>query len=353
MKRILAALACSVVLAGCSVTAADLPLPGGGVDAETYRLTAEFADALNLPEKAAVKLGGVRVGVVADIDAKDYLARVGMDVDRAVELPAGTRAQLRQATPLGEVFVALQLPENPADGPALADGDTIDIRHTSSAATVEDALTATGLLVNGGGLGRLDTIVDELNAMLDGRAPEIRSVVRELDTTLRTLNRNTADIDRVLGATGQLTKLAKQRRGTIDAALTDLGPAIDTIAGNTGRLTTSLRKAARASEAVKRLIDAGGGDLKAVLRDAGPVLDAFGSLEDLRPTLESLLTLGRFVHGASKGEAGAGEATIQAQDLLTLIRTNGPPDGEDFSRSGSASLRTLMGFLEKVSEGGR
>lgn len=353
MRRIVAALACSVALAGCSVTAADLPLPGGGVDAETYRLTAEFADALNLPQKAAVKLGGVRVGVVDEITAKDYRARVGMDVDRSVELPAGTRAELRQATPLGEVFVALQLPKHPSDGPALADGATIDIRHTSSAATVEDALTATGLLVNGGGLGRLDTIVDELNAMLDGRAPEIRNVVRELDTTLSTLNRRTGDIDRILGATGKLTKLAKQRRGTIDAALSDLGPAIDTIADNTGRLTTSLRKSARTSEAVKQLIDAAGGDLKAVLRDAGPVLDAFGSLPDLRPTLESLLTLGKFVHGATKGEAGAGEATIHAQDLLTLLRANGAPDEQDLSRSGSASLRTLIAFLEKISEGGR
>lgn len=348
LRSALAAAVAAAALTGC--TAEDLPLPGGGVDGATFELNAEFADALNLPAKAHVKLNGVRVGTVTGIAADDYRALVKMDVQRAVVLPRGTRAELRQATPLGDVFVALQPPKD-ASG-TLGDGDTIGLAHTSSAATVEDSLSAMAMLVNGGGLAQMGDIVDEVNTALDGRGPKIRDLVRELTRTLKTLNGRTDDIDRILHASDRLTRLATKRRPTIDAALSDLGPAVDVASNNTTKIRKLLTKAAGTAQGAELLLAASSDDVQSLLRDGGRVLDGLGSLrDDLGPTLRSLVTLGEFVHGATKGEAGSGAASFEVDDVLRILEGNGVPGADDLSRSTDASLRTLMAFIEKV--GGR
>lgn len=80
---------------------------------QSYKLTARFANALNLPAKAKVRLGGADVGEVESMDAVDYVAVVQLRIREGVRLPVGTTAQLRTATPLGDVFVAVTPPATP------------------------------------------------------------------------------------------------------------------------------------------------------------------------------------------------------------------------------------------------
>ena len=76
MGRRLSIFAAVVFLcAGCSSAGlADLPLPAPGLGAGGYRLTAVFANALNLPERAKVKLAGADIGEVESMAAKDFRA---------------------------------------------------------------------------------------------------------------------------------------------------------------------------------------------------------------------------------------------------------------------------------------
>jgi len=207
----LAALPLVGALAACGVSATDLPLPGGGVEGPTYQLNAVFADALNLPDGAHVKLNGDDIGRVQQIAARDYTAQVTMAVRREVQLPQGTSAELRQATPLGEVFVAIHPPTPTIAGPPLHDGDTIGLPSTSAAATVEDLLASLSVLVNGGGLAQLQSIVYELNAAADGRADQIAHLLGQTTQIMATLNARTEDIDRALAATRRLTDTLIQR----------------------------------------------------------------------------------------------------------------------------------------------
>ncbi|MCU1685374.1 MAG: Virulence factor Mce family protein [Amycolatopsis sp.] len=309
MRRLAGTLAVTgILLAGCGVTASDLPLPGSDVSGETYEVNAVFTDALNLPEKARVKLDGVVVGTVESISAKDFTARVRMVVQKSTQLPQGTTAELRQATPLGDVFVALHRPAGGA-GPALAAGATIDLGSTSSAATVEDTLAALSTLINGGGLGQLKTITNEVNKALDGKTDQARDLINQLDTTVKTLNARTGDINRILASARSLTALAQQRQGTIDAALSDITPALKVLSDQTGKFTEVLSKVADAGDTGARVLGETSSDLKAMLNDLGPVLDGFNGLKDnLGPTLRTLVVLGKLVEGATKGESGAGNA---------------------------------------------
>ncbi|PWQ84242.1 mammalian cell entry protein, partial [Enterococcus faecium] len=69
---------------GCSVGLDRIPLPAPSVGEQTYSIRATFANALNLPAKAKVRLSGADVGEVASMTAENYTAVVTLDIDAAV-----------------------------------------------------------------------------------------------------------------------------------------------------------------------------------------------------------------------------------------------------------------------------
>ena len=103
--------------------------------------------------------------------------------------------QLRNDTKLPDNAVA----DDPADQPArrevrrsspppatgaspnpLRTGDIIPIAHTGQNPEVEQVLGALSLLLNGGGVGQLQTITRELEQTLHGREGEARSVLHQI-----------------------------------------------------------------------------------------------------------------------------------------------------------------------------
>ncbi|HNI69897.1 MAG TPA: MlaD family protein, partial [Marmoricola sp.] len=83
-RRLLALLVLGIPLtlgaSGCKFDGAyDLPLPGGVVSkGESFPITAQFTDALNVVPRTAVMLDDVPVGQVTQIDRKGWLAQVQM-----------------------------------------------------------------------------------------------------------------------------------------------------------------------------------------------------------------------------------------------------------------------------------
>ena len=338
-------------VAGCGISATDLPVPGGGVEGPSYRLNAVFADALNLPDGAHVKLNGDDIGRVQGIAAKDYTAQVTMALRQDVQLPQGTTAELRQATPLGEVFVAIHPPAGPAAGPPLRDGDTIGLPATEAGASVEDLLASLSSLVNGGGLAQLQTIVHELNAATDGRSVQIAHLLGQTTTTLTTLNARTQDIDRILAASQRLTGTLVARRDTTDKAFRDLTPAIKVLADETDRFTKALDTAGKLSDKGDDLLDESGSDLRRLARDIGPVLDGFANLgPNLAPSLRNIVAFGNNWQQVSQGEALAGNATLSLLPLpIELPRPGdnlpGPNDLVDGEQSFAQHLQHQFSTL--------
>lgn len=338
----------ALVLPGCGTTAADLPLPGGGAEGETYELTAVFTDALNLPAKAHVKLDGVRVGAVTEIVADDYRARVSFEVTDDIELPRGTGAELRQATPLGDIFLALQVPsEVDVDEPRLQDGDTISRKLTSAAVSVEDLLGSMSLLLNGGGLAQMGTIVRESNNALTGRGETVQHLLREMGKSVATLNSRTAEIDEILNSSHELSELAARRQATIDAALEDFTPALRALNRQEKEIHRTLEVIRSASRTGDRLIRESAPDALTLLPALDPILQGFADLDGvLAPTLELMVTFADLLAGATEGESLAGTAVIDFRGG-SETSFNGLP-GSD---TGAAAFETFLAELFAAAEG--
>jgi phospholipid/cholesterol/gamma-HCH transport system substrate-binding protein len=230
LKAVIALLGAALMLSGCSFDVYKLPLPGG-VDVGSNPLTikAEFHDVLDLVPDSTVKVNDVTVGKITDISLKGYTAEVTMQLRNDTKLPANAVAQIQQTSLLGEKFIDLSPPPTGASPRLLANGDVIPLAHTGQNPEVEQVLGALSLLLNGGGIGQLQTITRELNKTLHGREGEARSVLHEIKHFSGQLDRHKVQIVHALQALNRLSQSLNKQRSTIDATLNELPGALRSI----------------------------------------------------------------------------------------------------------------------------
>ena len=187
----------ALVASGCKFDGAyDLPLPGNKVDADdAFKVTADFADALNVVPRTAVFANDVPVGQVTDVERVGWHARVTFLVRKDIELPENVEIDVRQTSLLGEKYIALVEPAaGTASAKRLSDGDFIPLSRTSRNPEVEEVLGALSMLLSGGGIGQLKTISHELNNMMNGRQDQARHLLGNLDRMIGGLDEQKGDI---------------------------------------------------------------------------------------------------------------------------------------------------------------
>lgn len=314
---LLGAVLVATVPAGCGVTLTDLPRPGGGVEGPSYEISAVFEDVLTLPDGARVRVDGVDVGRVTGIETHDFLAQVAMRIPTRVLLTDKTTAELRITTPLGEGFIEL----DPGQGTGrLAPGAVLPLTATATTASIDDTLTAASLLLTGGGLGQLKTVITELNSALDTKRGDVRKLLRSLTTVLDSFNQRTDDIDRTLNALDGLSGTLAARRDTLLAALRDTAPAAKLLADSTHQLTELLQKLEGFARVADKVVRESRADLVATLREIQPVLDALISISgDVAPTLRQLVRFGKFLDEATPGDYLTSDVTVSDSSLGTPV----------------------------------
>ena len=252
--------------AACSAGLDSLPLPAPSVGAHTYLITAEFANALNLPTKAKVKLQGADIGEVEGMRARDFTAVVSLRIRSGVQLPVGTTAELRSATPMGDVFVALT-PPAAAGSALLHDGSVIPKSTTSDAATIEAVLSRAALLVNGGAVRDLAEVVNGLGADLDGRGNRLADLIAQTTTLVRTLSQRSGEIREAIRDTGILTDTIAAQQSTVDAAVAAAGPAVQAVGGNTRNIVDLAVRLSRIAGELERFPSVNGTGKRSLITD--------------------------------------------------------------------------------------
>ncbi len=74
---------------------------------ERYVVRARFESVGDLKTGAPIRLAGVKVGQVASVELKDYLAGTGLAIARSIQLPKDTVASIRSEGLLGDTYVSL------------------------------------------------------------------------------------------------------------------------------------------------------------------------------------------------------------------------------------------------------
>lgn len=277
IRQLAVVVASALAVSGCSFSIHQLPWPGDKVsNQDSYEVKADFNDALNVVPRTAVMVGDVPVGQVEEIVREGWHARVTMRVNKNVALPDNAVAELRQTSLLGEKFIALSAPEDSSGAPSgagrLGEGDVIPLSQTGRNPEVEEVLGALSFLLSGGGLGQLQTITQELNAMMDGRTDNIRNVLEELNTLTATLNSQRGDIVRAMDSLNGLSATLVEEKDVIGDALDAAGPAIEVLQGQHEELVDALDELDKLGSVGTDVINSVKDDLIIELRNLEPVL---------------------------------------------------------------------------------
>lgn len=299
MRRILraaVALTVAVLTTGCGSVgfsgAYNLPLPGGAdLGDHPYRVTAEFADVLDLVPNAAVRVNNVPVGRVEEItlSSQGWTAQVTMLVNGDVHLPANARAHLVQSSLLGEKFVSLVAPAG-ATG-TLTDGARIPLERTNRNPEVEEVLGALSMLLNGGGIDQINTITAELNAALQGNEAQFHSLLGQLETLTEDLDAHRDSITTTIEAVNRLSATLAARDQEIGRVLDDLAPGLAVLNEQRAQLVTMLEGLETLSSTAIDVVNASKENFVADLKALGPILQQLASAGEALPeSLQVLLT---------------------------------------------------------------
>ncbi|MCW2615907.1 MAG: mammalian cell entry protein [Frankiales bacterium] len=293
-------------LAGCGFRgASSLPLPGGqGNGDDAYELTIEFTDVLDLVVQSAVKVNDVTVGSVQDIEATGYTARVVVSLNGDIELPANSRASLRQTSLLGEKFVSLDAPAASQASGRLRGGETIGLDRTVRSAEIEEVLSALSLVLNGGSLEQLQVINKELIAALAGREDRVKSLLGQLDTFVGGLDQQKGQIVRALDSLDRLSTTLLSERDTIATALEDIPAGLAVLTDQREELTAVLTSLDDLGDVAVRVIDASKANTVADLRALQPILTQLNAAGKALPESLELLTTYPFPKTVTEGIKG-------------------------------------------------
>lgn len=271
LRRKAAALGISAIVLGaataCGAGLESLPLPAPSVGS-SYSISATFANALNLPTRAKVKLAGADVGEVQSMTAHNYTAIVRMKIKNGVELPFGTTAELRSATPLGDVYVAVKPPATvPSDGARLVDGASIPLASTTDAATIESVLTTASLLVNGGAIRSVTKLVNGLGAAVGGKGDKISQLISQATQLVHTLAARSDDIRSALADTQKLTASLSAQTASIKDVVAAAAPALAVVAANTNRALDLIKQVDAISRQLAKFPSIQGTDVRSTVAD--------------------------------------------------------------------------------------
>jgi phospholipid/cholesterol/gamma-HCH transport system substrate-binding protein len=278
----------ALMLSSCSIY--DIPLPGGpNVGSNPIKVHILFHDVLDLVPQSTVKVDDVTVGKVTKITLKGYIADVAVELPNTVDLPANARAEIRQTSLLGEKFVSLSKPANPVG--QLKSGDVIGLANSGRNPEIEEVFGALALLLNGGGVGQLKTIADQLNLAFGGREPQVRSIITQLRSFASQLDANKGSIITALQNVDNLSAELRRQDGTIKSALDNLPAAIASVNGQRKDLVTVLQSLARLSSVGVRVIAASKATTISTLDNLAPILAALGRAgQDFPKSLQVALT---------------------------------------------------------------
>ena len=314
------AVATAVVSSGCASNGlASLPLPAPGLGSGGYTVTAVFSNALNLPMNAKVKLAGADVGQVESMVARNYTAVTTLRIRGDVALPRGSTAELRTATPLGDVFVALKPPESdPPDMPMLKTGDILNLDSTASASTVESVLSSAAILVNGGAVRNFTNVINGFGKATGDQGQAFGDLIRKSNHLLGTLDSRSAQISSALTELSGLTDQLDAKNRTITELMAAANPATSALADNTTQLSNLAVQAGATTRLLARFPSLGGTDTsgRSIIGDLNTVAGAANDVAVSPDT--SWLALNRMIPAVVKSTAGNSISVRASIDKLVL-----------------------------------
>lgn len=227
---------------------------GSGSDSKT--VTAYFPRAVSVYEGSDVRVLGVAVGQVEEVEPEGTRVKVTMTYDDEVKVPMDAQAVIISPSVVGDRYI--QLAPAYREGDVLPDNAELDMERTAvpleldeiyssldeltvalgpnganSEGALTDLLEQTARNFGGQGAEFKETIEDfgALSTTLDNNKEELFDSARQLQSFIETLAENDSTVRDFNQSLGRVSELLDGERQELTTALGNLGVALDVVGG--------------------------------------------------------------------------------------------------------------------------
>jgi phospholipid/cholesterol/gamma-HCH transport system substrate-binding protein len=327
-KEALAVLGLIAVAAAVSVYILDNQRMRFPWDEEPLRLKAELATAQAVMpgQGQTVRVSGVRIGDIGEVELEDGRAVVEMVIDREYEgmVRTDATALLRPKTGLKDMFIDLE--PGSGDAPAAKEGFTIPVASTAPDVNPDEILAE----LDADTRDYLRLLISDAGRGLEGRGLDLRELLRRFEPTHR-------DLARVNSAVAERRASLRRLIRSLNTLNAELASRDDDLAGLVDSSAAVMRQFAAEEASVSEAVAALPGALEETTATMAK-LERFGTL--LGPTAEKL-------RPAARALAPANDA------LRPLARETTPPLRDQirpFVREARPVVRDLRPSAKKLAE---
>ncbi|MET0237016.1 MAG: MCE family protein [Kibdelosporangium sp.] len=174
------------------------------------RVTAYFDKTVGVYSGSAVRVLGVPVGTITDVQPQGEIVKVDMLLDDGVQVPAGAHAVIVAPSLVSDRYV--QLAPAYTSGASMASGAVIPREQTAAPVELDDLYASvnkltTGLGPNGANAdGAVSDLLNSLSGTLRGNGQNLNDTVKQLAAAADTLSNSKEDLFATVDSLGRFTE---------------------------------------------------------------------------------------------------------------------------------------------------
>lgn len=228
-------------------------------------LTAYFPRTVSLYEGSDVRVLGVPIGTVSEIDPEPNRVKVVMHYDKEVEVPAEAKAAIISPSVVGDRYV--QLTPAYTSGKVLADDAVIDMSGTAVPLELDQiyaSLNRLNLALGPDGAnenGALSDLLEVTAENFGGQGARFNQTIEDFSELSRTLDDNKEELFASTEELGQFIETLAENDDTVRDFNQSLSQVSDLLAGEREELAASLATLGVALEQVGSFVEENRGAL--------------------------------------------------------------------------------------------
>jgi len=181
-------------------------------------IVVELAHAAGLKPGDPVRMSGVKVGTVKELELTDSVVAVTLEVDDSVQLGSETRASLKVETLLGTEYIALT-----SEGAGALDDGRVPVERTEVPFDLQAVLGGLTERLEDIDTDGLATSFRAITEVLDGASPQAREALDGVASLSRVVSQRDQELQNLVRKSASITGILADRSQTISALVRDAG----------------------------------------------------------------------------------------------------------------------------------
>ncbi|WP_226356760.1 MCE family protein [Pseudonocardia sp. ICBG601] len=234
---------------------------GGAGFGDQRSYSGVFTDTSGIKSGDSVRIAGVEVGTVSDVEVVDNtLGQVSFTVDAGRDLPTDTHLAVRYLNITGDRY--LEVAPGPAATGVLPEGAVIPVAQTRPALDLDVLLAGFSPLFEGLAPDQINQLSSDVISVFQGQGGTIESLLARIGSLTNTLADKDAVIGTVITNLNTVLGTLDRRAPELESTISELQRLTTGLAGDRERIGNSLEGVNRLTTSVDQLLGKVRGPLK-------------------------------------------------------------------------------------------